>query len=165
MTEPGDCRNCKQWKGCLGKLYRCGDETTEWYHYGEIRWCPRQVIWIVQCKQTIRDHGWPNDPYGPSDASSPTGTIQTEASFVKPHLIIAELEVRLQRVGRQAELLITQIEDGRTMTNLSDGAWEVLMYLKGWRRKKLGFRKWLREVYHRRKTGEKGLFSAEKAAI
>jgi len=137
-----DCLKCKMWKGCPGK---------EWYHYGEVRWCVHQVVWLLQHKEILRSGRWSKDFYG-SDDSVGQRSVKTEASFVKPELVIAELEARLKMVGPQAELLITQIEDGRTLTNLSDGARAVLMYVKGFRRKDIGFRRWIRVVYRQPKT-------------
>jgi len=37
--------------------------------------------------------------------------------------------------------------------------------VKGFRRKRIGFKKWLREVFYRSKSGEKGQFLPEKVAI
>lgn len=142
MSTPGDCRTCRDYRGCIGK---------EWFNFAEIRWCPLQIVWILQYKDTLKDGRWPQDPYA-SDDNVGQRSIKTEASFVKPEIIIAELEARFQRVGPQAELLITQVEDGRTLSNLSSGAREVLMYVKGFRRKQISFRRWLRRVYYKRRT-------------
>ena len=170
----GDCHNCRDYRGCPGKMRTCPDcrgEATdggkscatcngtgyinEGYLYNEIRWCPQQVIWILQFKETLMEGRWPQDPYG-ADNNTGSRTIKTEASFVKPGLVIAELEERLKRCGTQAELLVTQVEDGRTLNNLSPGAREVLMYVKGKDRKNMGFKKWLRRVYYRPKSTQKG---------
>ena len=144
MSEPGDCRHCRDYRDCPS----AGKDT---YHYAEIRFCPYQVIWILSEADTLRDGDWP----GSNVISASQRSIKTEAAFVKPELIIAEVESRLQMTGDRAELLITQVEDGRTFSNLSNGAMEVLMYVKGWRQKRIGFKKWLREVYYKPKTGEK----------
>jgi len=144
MTESGDCRNCKDYRNCIGK---------DWFHFGEIRWCIYQVIWILVHAATLRAGQWPKD--SSSDSNLGQRSVKTEASFVKPELIIGEVEKRLERTGKQGELLVTQVEDGRTLSTLSPGAREVLMYVKGFKRKRIGFRKWLREVYYRPKSGEK----------
>ena len=139
MSEHEDCRKCKSWKGCIGK---------DWYHYGEIRWCPLQCIWILQYAQELKEGRWPEI----SDFSSEE--MKTEAPFARTIAIIAELEERLDMTDNKGELLITQVEDGRTFDDLSQGARAILLYVKGWRRKSIGFRRWLREVYYQ-KTGEK----------
>lgn len=78
---------------------------------------------------------------------------------MKPIIAISELGVRLGRCDWQAELLITQVEDGRTFDNLSQGAREVLMYVKGFSRKRIGFRRWLRKVYYRRRVRVEAVLS------
>jgi hypothetical protein len=129
-----DCRKCRQWKGCPGK---------EWYHYGEIRWCPQQIIWIYQHADVFRAGDWVarNVELGGSRQ------IHCEAYFVKAGIAIAELDARAEGMEDRGELLITQIEDGRTLETLSPGARAQLMYLKGKNRKKSDFRRWRREVY------------------
>ena len=143
----GDCRHCKDYRECK--------TPPDWFDYSQIRWCVWQIIWILQHKETLKEGRWPQDPYGADDNTS-SRTVKTEASFVKPELVIAELEARLQRTGTQAELLITQVEDGRTLSNLSPGAREVLFYVKGKDRKNMGFKRWLRKVYYRSKSTPKG---------
>jgi len=142
MSEPGDCRNCKDYRGCIGK---------DFFNFAEIRWCPLQCIWLLQQKETLRSGEWPDDPHGSADDNPRSGNTATEASFVKPDIVIAELEERLRAVGPQAELLICQVEDGRSFSNLSSGAREVLMYVKGFRRKTMAFMRWQRQKRYRRK--------------
>ena len=149
MSESGDCRHCRDYRGCVGK---------DWFDFSEIRWCVWQIVWLLQFKETLTEGHWPQDPYG-ADNNTSSRTIKTEASFVKPELVIAELEERLNRCGKQAELLVTQVEDGRTLSNLSPGAREVLMYVKGFRRKRIGFRKWLREVFYQKKVKGEAILS------
>lgn len=146
-----DCLKCKMWKGCPGK---------EWYHYGEVRWCIHQVVWLLQHKEILQSGKWPQDPYSSSDSNLSQHSVKTEASFVKPELVIAELEARLKRVGPQAELLITQIEDGRTLTNLSPGARAILIYVSGFRRKDMSYNQWQRQKRYRDKTRQKRSQSA-----
>ena len=179
----GDCHNCRDYRGCPGKRRTCPDCTgkaadggiscatcngtgyiNEGYLYNEIRWCPQQVIWLIEHKETLIDGHWPQDPYG-ADNNTGSRTIKTEASFVKPELVIGELETRLERCGKQAELLVTQIEDGRTLSNLSPGAREVLMYVKGFRRKRMSFSAWKKQRKYRQNDYQKGSFLPEKVAI
>jgi len=136
VSGSGDCQHCKDYRECTAP--------PNWFHYGEIRWCPFQCIWILRNADTLRAGRWPPQE---GQAESPKGKSQfkTEASFVKPELVIGEVEARLSRTPDKGELLITQIEDGRTFDNLSDGAWAILMYIKGNRRKQISFRRWQRE--------------------
>ena len=134
-----DCRTCKRWKDCPGK---------DQYLYGDIRWCPLQVIWIVQNAEALRSGKWEAEP----DDSRGSRQVRSEGYFVTAVIAISELEARLTRTHNNGELLITQIEDGRTLSNFSDGAREILMYVSGHRRKRTPFRRWLRVVYGRSKT-------------
>lgn len=137
-----NCYKCKTWKGCIGK---------EWYNYGEIRWCPLQVIWILQNKEEFDAGRWPSE----HKESQDTGQLHADAGFTRVKLVIAEVKDRLARTDGQGELLITQVEDQRDLSTLSAGARRILMYVKGKDRKKIGFKKWVREVYNQQKTGEK----------
>lgn len=136
------CRKCKRWKGCIGK---------DWYHFGEIRWCPLQVIWILQNAEMLRAGLWPPQCV----ESGESRQIKEEGYFVKAILAITEVDLRLAMTDNKGELLVTQVEDGRTLSTLSDGAREILIYVKGRNRKIIDFRRWLREVYYAPKTGEK----------
>ena len=134
-----DCRRCKRWKGCPGK---------EWYHYGEIRWCPQQVIWILQHADTLRAGFW----IAKYEDSGGSRQLKVEAYFVKAGIAISEVEERLETTPGKGELLITQVEDGRVLGNLSSGAWEILMYIKGKDRKIRDFNTWKRERDYRQKA-------------
>lgn len=137
-----DCRKCKRWKGCPGQ---------DWYHYGEIRWCPRQILWILQHAETLRAGEWPLQ----HEESGESRQIHSEAYFVKAGIAISELDKRMETVPNKGELLITQAEDGRTLETLSPGARAILMYVKGKPRKSIDFKRWQREVWDASKTGKK----------
>ena len=138
-----DCRRCKRWKGCPGK---------DWYHYGEIRWCPQQVIWILQHADTLRAGFWITK-YEDSGGSR---QLKVEAYFVKAGIAICEVEDRLETVDNKGELLITQVEDGRVLGKLSSGAWEILMYVKGKDRKAEDFKTWKRKRDYRHREKRDG---------
>jgi len=131
-----DCRRCKRWRGCPGK---------EWYHYGEIRWCPQQIIWILQHADIFRAGDW----VARHEESGGSQQLHPEAYFVKAGIAIAEIEARLRTTPNQGELLITQVEDGRVLGDLSPGAYEILMYIKGKDRKVRDFNTWKREKDYR----------------
>ena len=133
-----DCCSCKMWKGCPGK---------DWYDYGDIRWCPLQDIWILQNAASLDAGIYPEQYKGHSRQ------LRAEGYFAKAKIIIGELRQRLELTDNHGELLITQVEDGRTMQNLSEGAWAILMYVKGWRRKSMDFRAWQRKRRYNKKNG------------
>lgn len=132
-----DCRRCKRWKGCPGK---------QWWHFGEIRWCPLQIIWILQHAEELRAGQWP-----PQDEDSrESRQLRAEAYFVKAGIAISEVEKRLETTPGKGELLITQVEDGRTLGTLSHTAYRILMYVKGKNRKDMNFKSWQRQERYRK---------------
>lgn len=134
-----DCPSCKMWRGCPGK---------EWYHYGEIRWCPYQVIWILQNVATLDEGTWVIDKNLTDESDR---RVINEAYYVKAKIAIAEVRVRLARHSDSGEILVTQIEDRRSIDTLSDGAYEILMYVKGKKRKAENFNTWKRKRKFRQK--------------
>lgn len=125
-----DCQKCRQWKGCPGK---------DWYDYRDIRWCPLQNIWILQNAASLDAGIYPEQYKGHSRQ------LRAEGYFVRAKIIIGELRQRLDRTPNKGELLITQVEDGRTLGSLSPGAYEILMYVKGRDQKLQDFYAWQRQ--------------------
>jgi hypothetical protein len=138
----GDCRSCKDYRLCI---------PPEWFNYAEIRFCPYQVVWIIQFAETLKAGRWPKDP-NMADDNQGGKNIKTEAAFTKPILIIAEVESRLGRTGINGKLLVAQIQAGREFSNLDKEAWDALLYVKGWKQKPESFpvwkkkRKWYQKV-------------------
>jgi hypothetical protein len=147
MSDPGDCRRCRDYRECTGK---------PWYHYQEVRWCVWQVIWILANAETLRAGHWPKDPDNSSDNIGQR-SIKTEASFTKPILILAEVESRLRRTGIHGKLLVAQIEAGREFNTLDREARDALLYIKGWKQKRMGFSQWKkdRKYYQKVRKEEK----------
>lgn len=141
-----DCLKCQSYKDCLGK---------PWFHYGEIRFCPFQILWIIEHSETMIAN-WPSAPEGSSyvDPRIHTG-YRSEAHYAKSVGILGEVEYRLQRTRVDGKLLREQVENGKDIAMLAPEARSALMYIKGWRRKKIGYKRWLREVYFAPKTGKK----------
>ena len=143
MTKEIDCRNCKDYRECISP--------PTWFHYGQIRWCPYQCIFIIANSATFMLGKWPTDPDNPHDNNSGRTNIQTEASYCKPITILAELEQRLERTGMSGKLLVAEVEAGRDFTNISREARDALLYIKGFRRKRMSFSDWKKQRRHRTK--------------
>ena len=141
MSELGDCRHCKDYRECV---------PPEWFNYAEIRFCVWQIIWIIRNALTLRTGHWPKDPDNSSDNLGQR-SIKTEASFVKPILILAEVESRLGRTGIHGKLLVAQIEAGIEFNNLDREARDALFYVMGWRQKRESFSAWKKaRKYHQK---------------
>lgn len=134
-----DCLRCKRWAGCLGK---------DWYDYGDVRWCPQQNIWILQNAASLDAGIYPEQYRGHSKQ------LRAEGYFVKAKIVIGELRRRLDRTPNQGEMLITQVEDGRTLGNLSPGAYEIMMYVKGRDAKLQTFYDWQRQRRYNKKMAQ-----------
>lgn len=154
-----NCRKCKNWKDCKGReCLICGTRTLEfycepckaetqlirksWYHYGEIRWCPFQTMWLFQNADILHDGKWPPELEQPNKAGR--SQLRGEGHFVKPKIAIGELEKRLETTGTAGALLREQCENGKTLEELHPEAYSVLMYVSGRSRKKMSHRAWQR---------------------
>lgn len=128
----GDCRHCKDWRGCLGK---------DWYSFAEVRWCAQQVFWLLKYAYILRQGLWPI-PDERAEVGLKSGGMSTEARFTKAILVIAELDKRLIRTGWRGQLLAEQAVNREKMMYLNDDAKDALYYVSGWRRKETPFRTW-----------------------
>lgn len=136
-----ECRSCKSYKKCNGK---------PWYSYLDLRFCPHQVIWVIENSATLLAGKWPPNPEGSGyiDPGIKTG-YKSEAYYVKPVGILAEVEYRLKRCGVYGKLLRAEVLAG---LELSPEAKSALHYCKGWRRKRMTYQRWL---WDRRYQGKK----------
>lgn len=141
----GNCRDCKDWHGCVGK---------DWYSYPDIRWCPFQVMWLLKHADTLCWGDWPPEP-GRADPGIGEKQVSKEGHFVKPKVIIAELKYRLDRCGVQGKLLAAQARARDDIDMLEPEAWQALMYVKGFKRKSSGFSDWKKKRNYRALTTSK----------
>lgn len=134
-----DCRKCKDYRGCPGK---------PWFHYGEIRFCPYQVTFIIENEAVLRAGSWPANPDGYSSVEPKVRTgYKSEAYFTKPVGILAEVNYRLKRCGTDGKLLRAEVLAG---LELSQESKDALMYCKGNRRKRMSYQRWLRARRYRK---------------
>ena len=125
-----NCRSCRDWTGCVGKAF---------FSYAEIQFCVHQVYWLIQNRVTLRGGVWPTEP----DDNSGSEKIETEASFTKAILIIAEIDERLKQLSRMVrEDLIDLIDAGVEIQNLSRTSRQALYYISGWDRRYMPFYQW-----------------------
>ena len=145
-----DCLKCKSYKDCQGHFYivdtEVGKQYVEWYDYREIRWCPYQVMWIIEKAETLRTKGWPTDPQGSSytDPEIRVG-FGSEAYYVKPVGIVAEVEYRLNRCGKDGIILRLEAEKGIAIADLKMESKDALRYVRGWRQKRMIYDNWLKQ--------------------
>ena len=139
-----ECQKCKRWRDCIGK---------PWYTYPEIRFCPYQVIWIIESWGILLKGDWPDNPDGSSYIDPAIkGGFSNEAYFVKAVGVIAEVNERLKTTSEAGEALVDEIKDGKVTVIMEDGrikfdglsrpAYRALMYVKGERRKLKTYPEW-----------------------
>ena len=137
-----DCRRCKDWR-------ECPDKQQDGFLFAHIRFCAFQVLFILANGDYLHAGKWP--PQYSAFEEPRKHQISEEGYFVKPALIIAEVEKRLETTNTQGKLLVAQCKAGESLEFLDDEAWEVLMYVKGWRRKGLSFQMWRKQIRYREK--------------
>lgn len=136
-----DCRKCRDYRDCPGK---------PWFSYQEIKFCPFQILWLIE---NLGPESWPPNP-GESNYIDPgikTG-YASEGYFAKAAGVRGEINYRLKKCGKDGKILRLEAEKGTCFDNLEPEAKDALMYCKGWRRKRMGYQRWLR---HRRYQGKK----------
>lgn len=132
-----ECRRCKNYKDC-------DSPDRDSFNYSEIRWCPYQCIWIISKAEILRTGDWEilDDNIGARNTPH-------EGRFANAINVLAELEVRLEATGGDGKKLREQVLEGRTFSNISPRARAALMYIKGWRRKRISYARYLREIYYK----------------
>lgn len=142
-----DCKeiDCKK---CGGKYQDCPGK--EWYTVGDVRWCDKQVLWLIEEFFELTRDGivrlgldWPANPDGSKEVDLPS--IQrpkaSSAYFTKPAEVIGELAVRIKKLGRSGELLLAELQAGME-GNLTDEAKAAFYYITGFYRKRDSYPHW-----------------------
>lgn len=146
-----DCLECKDYRDCEGHNYiiktEAGEEYVSWYNYEEIRFCPYQIYFIIENEALLGTGRWPDSPESSSsiEPSIKTG-YRSEAYYTKPEIILGEFNKRLSRTGTHGKLLRAEISAG---LELSQESKDALMYVKGWRRKRMSFSAWKKQGRYR----------------
>lgn len=156
-----NCQKCKNWQNCLlnFKIYYLETEKPEiikrykkgWYHFGEIRWCPFQIIWILQNADILDAGQWP--PQYDAEAAY-SKQMKAEGRHVKPKVVIMEVKIRMETIGIKGKLLLSEIKAGETLFTMDPEAREVVMYLKGNHRKDQDFNTWKAKRKYQQKLAE-----------
>jgi len=128
-----DCLKCKRWQDCIGKSY---------FEYADIRYCPYQVLWILENAESFLSSIWPGDESG--DTDNIRVGYGHEAYFVKCMIVIGEVEYRMRTTGKDGEILLDEVGQGYTIDQLSYPAHRALMYLKGNKTKTQTYSQWKR---------------------
>ena len=128
-----DCQNWQRWKECaIGKVF---------YEYVDIRYCPFQILWVLLHAEILSQGIWPDNCSGNPEAQT---SRPHEAGFVKPCIIIAEVERTMKTTRAVGISLRERAEQGYTIEQLSSPEYNVLMYVKGNKMKVQTYSQWKR---------------------
>jgi len=64
------------------------------------------------------------------------------------------VEKRLETTGKDGKLLVSECKRGVALEDLDNETWEVLMYVKGWKRKEMDFGAWKWQRKYRKRIGK-----------
>lgn len=126
--------------------------TEAWFSYGAIRYTIEQILFLLEHKGLLESGYWPPQHKDSGYIGSSKGrAYKTEGYFVKPVIIIAELNFRITLTGLDGKLVIERYADGIDEMDLADQRkldyWEVvkrigtaLNYCRGANRKRTNYR-------------------------
>lgn len=114
----------------------------EWFSYGQFTFQRDEVLWALHNANLFREGKWPpqNITSGYIDPGIRKKGVKREPAFVKPAVIIAEIDWRLERTGVDGKLLMAEV-DAR-YERFSDEAWAALNFISGWKRKRMSYNQW-----------------------
>lgn len=151
MLQCQECRkDHKPWRECPGGL--------EWYEPSDIRFCPNQMVWLMEQLHILEYGQWPSDPSG--DAGRHTTSFHG-AYFEGPLGYHAEVSWRLGQCGKKDSTLAYQhwveCTDELTLSDLTglniyklrQRLRRVLAYISGYNRKNRTYNEF---VQHRKVT-------------
>ena len=125
----------------------------EWYSYGEFSFRRCEVLWALHYAEEFRDGKWPcqNIISGYTDPGIRTQRVKKEPAFVKPAIVMAETDARLEKTGVDGKLLLAEVEAEYEL--FSDEAWMALNYVSGWKRKRQLYVDFKKQTKYRSKGG------------
>jgi len=136
------CQRCKKWTECPG--------VPEWFNPSDIRFCPYQVRWILDNVESLGMGRWPMEPKISGYIDRPGNRrIKSEAHFVVPVGVLAEVHKRLSFCGQDGALVrclsqSVDIDVLKDLVHLSDNQINnrvnrAIRYASGWRRRRLSY--------------------------
>ena len=132
MNELCKVGNCPGYKKCNG---------FEWYDYGDFRWCPFQIYWAILNAESLRVGNWPSPPEH-LETDDTRKHLATEAYFVKACSVVAEVDARLTRTGKDGIWLVSLIERECPIDELPYDPLMAFHYITGWHRYGKNHAKW-----------------------
>ncbi len=150
-----DCVTCKRYLESVESKRLLSCFKADYYIPGMIVYCRPQMIWVIESVLPLECGSWL-----PETNDSERGNRQLRAPYETCCQITGEVSVRLERTGKDGEILVWEIQHGFSDYEiLSPRAKMALNYISGWRRRKDIYRKWCYD--QRQKTDNSRLLSIE----
>lgn len=108
------------------------------------------MIWLVNWLPVLKEGIWPPEHRETGYIGLP-GTKGHRAPFEDPAGFAGEVNIRLSTTGEAGEALVDEVQSGLELEQLSRPARRALNYISGWRRRRLSYRAWVRQVDYRAK--------------
>ncbi len=87
--------------------------TDIWFSYGSIRYSPDQLLFLLEHRALLESGRWPSEHIESGYTGSSKGrAYKSEGYFVKPVIIIAELNARLTSCCLDGELVVGRYTNG-----------------------------------------------------
>jgi len=115
----------------------------------DIRYCPFQIIWIIEMfivyrsgKLEIMRESWPPEHVetGYDDTPNVQKSRPAHAPFEHPMQIVGDVRSRLSRTGDDGKFLVVEVNAGEY--TFSQQAKDALYYCAGWKRKRMSYARW-----------------------
>ncbi len=148
-----DCASCRAYRRNLARGRHLACHEADYYLPYQMRYCRPQVMWYLLNRDVIRSDGkWPPDPRGTGyiDPAIRSKTPRIPSEVVK--LIIADIESRLGKTGKDGRWLIDAVQRGATIYDLSRDCLNALNYVSGSAAKLTPYFDWLSQRERRNRV-------------
>lgn len=137
-------RRCSDWSDCRGHAF---------YTPQEITYCRYQIQWLIYNLVGYRDghyyteaDTWPSEQRDSGYDNTPIQhSVRATAGFQKIREITGDVISRLERTGKDGQILYLECRAAGDIVQFSQDARNALHYISGWKRKRLSFGAWLKQ--------------------
>lgn len=118
-----------------------------YYSPHRIRYSRAEILWIIEFVLPLEAGEWPPEPIEDSGYIDSPGTRRnSKAPYETACLITGEVWVRLEMAGEDGGTLVHEVQHGlRYYESLCPAAQTALNYISGWRRRRMGYKSWVRQ--------------------
>ena len=95
--------------------------SNDWYSYGQITFKRKHVHFVLDNAESFKYGRWPHEPRETGYMDAPISALHTKAEGyqVKPSVILAEIEQRLEQCGSDGHITLAHYVDGISLGRLA----------------------------------------------